>query len=141
MISPEIPIYRFENVEVDALRGRLKRSLEDRHPRQKAFSVLVYLIENRDRVISKDELINEVWNGTAVVDDVLVQCIKDIRRALDDDPHRPRFIRTVPKLGYRFVSPVIEGHNNTTTTHIEEFTHLELELEEETDGHDKGITS
>lgn len=141
MDSTEIPIYRFDNVEVDALRGRLKRGNEERHLRQKAFAVLVCLIENRGHVITKDELMNEVWNGTAVVDDVLVQCIKDIRRALDDDPRRPRFIRTIPKLGYRFISPVIEDLHGTTTTRIEKITRVELEIEEESNGITAFLTS
>ena len=130
MSSAEIPVYRFENVEVDTLRCRLKQRDEELHLRQQAFAVLVYLLENRDRVISKDELISEVWSNTAVVDDALVQCIKDIRRALNDDPHRPRFIRTIPKLGYRFICPVIEVRNFSSSTQIEEITHVELEIEE-----------
>lgn len=131
MSSPEIPVYRFENVEVDTLRCRLKERDEELHLRQQAFDVLVYLLENRERVISKDELITNVWSNTAVVDDALVQCIKDIRRALNDDPHRPRFIRTVPKLGYRFISPVTEVQNaSMTSTQIEEVTRVELEIEE-----------
>jgi tetratricopeptide (TPR) repeat protein len=135
------PIYHFEDIEVDAVRGRLRRGDEEAHLRQKAFSVLVCLLENRDRVVSKNELIDQVWCGTAVVDDVLVQSIKDIRRALGDDPHRPRFIRTIPKLGYRFISPVVEDLSGTTTTHIEEITRVELEIEEDPGHATKGIAA
>lgn len=129
MFSHEIPIFRFEDIEVDVRRGRLKRGSEERHLRQKAFSVLVYLLENNGSVITKDELIDRVWNGAAVVDDALVQCIKDIRRVLNDDPHRPRFIRTIPKLGYQFVSPVIQDANARPFTEVEEIARVETKIE------------
>src|SRR5687768_5546772 len=108
MNSPERQVYRFEDVEVDVVRGTVTRAGEARHLRQKTFQVLVYLIENRDREISKDQIIKDVWHATAVVDDVLVQSVKDIRRALGDDAHRPRFIRTIPKHGYRFIGELSE---------------------------------
>ncbi|MCY7377588.1 MAG: tetratricopeptide repeat protein [Pyrinomonadaceae bacterium] len=103
MDSPESQIYRFADIEVDALRCYLKCGGEERHLRHKTFQVLVYLLEQRGRVVSKDELIHEVWKDTAVVDDVLVQSVKDIRRALGDDSHHSRFIKTIPKSGYRFI--------------------------------------
>ena len=60
----------------------------------------------RDRVVSKDELIQSVWNGAAVSDDVVFRCVIDLRAALGDDRKSPRFIRTVPKVGYRFICPL-----------------------------------
>jgi tetratricopeptide (TPR) repeat protein len=131
MSTADVPVFRFEDIEVDPLRGQVKYHQEERHLRQKAFGVLVYLIENRERVVPKNELIEKLWNGTAVVDDALVQCIKDIRRTLGDDPHQPRFIRTIPKIGYRFISQVSEELLETTTTQFEEITRVELEIEEE----------
>ena len=104
--NSETKIWRFEEVEIDVVRGRIKYGGEERHLRQKPFAVLVYLIEHREGVVTKEDLIRDVWSGMAVVDDVLVQCIKDIRRTLNDDPHRPRFIRTIPKIGYRFIGLV-----------------------------------
>jgi tetratricopeptide (TPR) repeat protein len=130
MNAAEVPVFRFEDFEVDTLRGRLKLRHEDRHLRQQAFAVLVYLIENRERILSKNELIEQLWSGTPVVDDALVQCIKDIRRVLKDDPHDPRLIRTIPKVGYRFIGHVSEKQRANTTAHFEEITHVELEVEE-----------
>ncbi|MFN2502021.1 MAG: tetratricopeptide repeat protein [Pyrinomonadaceae bacterium] len=115
MNSPERQIYRFENVEVDVVRGAVERSGKDLRLRQKTFQVLLFLIENRDRALSKDQIIKDVWQDTAVVDDVLVQSIKDIRRALGDDPHRPRLIRTIPKLGYRFIGELSDPSEVTKT--------------------------
>ncbi len=125
---PEKQIYRFDDYEVDTSRSCLLRDGEEKHLRQKAFQVLVYLLERRERLVSKDELFETVWNSTAVTDDVLVQCVKEIRRCIGDDPHRPRFIKTVPKSGYRFIGAVEENGNGSYT---EEITRVEFEFEEE----------
>jgi tetratricopeptide (TPR) repeat protein/DNA-binding winged helix-turn-helix (wHTH) protein len=121
MDSPERQIYRFEDVEVDVMRRNLRRGGEDRRLRQKTFQVLVYLIEHHGRDVSKDQIIRDVWKDTAVVDDVLVQSITDIRRALGDDAHHPRFVMTIPKTGYRFIGELeeeeeaISGEEETTS--------------------------
>ncbi|HVQ37025.1 MAG TPA: tetratricopeptide repeat protein, partial [Pyrinomonadaceae bacterium] len=78
------------------------------HLRQQTFQVLVYLLQNRARIVTKDELLRSIWKETAVTDDALVQCVMDIRRAIGDDSRRPHFIKTLPKVGYRFISPVEE---------------------------------
>lgn len=103
MNTLEKQIYRFDDVVIDAERGTVTRNGEELPLRTKSFQVLLYLIENRSQDLEKDRIIRDVWRDTAVVDDVLVQSIKDIRRVLGDDPHRPRFIRTLPKHGYRFI--------------------------------------
>ena len=99
-------IYRFAEIEVDTGQGCVRQNGEERHLRQQTFQVLVYLLEQKERLVTKDELLQNIWNGTAVTDDALVQCVMDIRRALGDDSRRPRFIKTIPKLGYRFIAPV-----------------------------------
>ena len=74
--------------------------------RPKSFQVLVYLIERRPSLVTKEELIENLWPDTAVTDDAVVQCIIDARKALGDDSRNPRFVKTVPKVGYRFIGPV-----------------------------------
>lgn len=106
----ERPLYRCENVEIDAELGCLKREGEEQHLRQQSFHVLLYMLEHRQHVVSKEELIGNFWRDTAVTDNAVVQCIAEIRRALGDDPREPRFIRTLPKTGYRFVGAVTEVH-------------------------------
>jgi len=101
-------IYKFGDVEVDIPRENLKCGDCERHLRKKAFSVLVCLLVNRDRLVTKEELMDDIWKDTAVTDDVLVQCIKEIRRAIGDDSHHPRFIKTIPKSGYRFIGKINE---------------------------------
>ena len=126
----------FGDVEVDTRLGCLRRAGGEHHLRQKSFQVLVYLLQNRDRLITKDELIETVWRETAVTDGVLVQCIKDIRHTIGDDHHFPRYIKTVPKVGYRFIGTmsepsVLAGGLIATNTHVytEEITRIEVEYE------------
>ena len=109
--SPSIEsgqIYRCQDVEIDPSLGCVTRGGQEQHLRQQSFHLLLYMIERRQRVISKEELIQNFWQGAAVTDNALVQCIKEIRKALGDDPHEPRFIRTIHKIGYRFVAHVAE---------------------------------
>ena len=127
MYLSEKKIYRFDDVEVDLSRECLILDGEERHLRQKAFQVLVYLLERRERLVSKDELFETVWQNMAVTEDVLVQCVTEIRRSIGDDPHHPRFIKTVPKSGYRFIGLVEENPNGSYT---EEITRIEVEIEE-----------
>ncbi len=101
-------IFRFGDVEVDLAQGCVRRGGEELHLRQQTFQVMVYLLKNRDRIVTKEELLGSIWKETAVTDDALVQCVMDIRRAIGDDSRRPQFIKTLPKVGYRFISPVEE---------------------------------
>lgn len=101
-------IYRCEGVEIDGLLGCVKRAGQEQYLRQQCFHVLVYILERRDRIIGKEELIENFWHDTAVTDNAVVQCIAEIRRALGDDPRGPRFIKTIPKVGYRFIGAVTE---------------------------------
>jgi TolB-like protein len=71
--------------------------------RPKAFAMLRHLVANPNRLVTKRELVETVWHGLAVTDDSIVQCVRDIRRALDDEAHA--VLRTVPTLGYRMVLP------------------------------------
>jgi tetratricopeptide (TPR) repeat protein/DNA-binding winged helix-turn-helix (wHTH) protein len=100
--------YRLDGIEIDSARMCLKRDGQERHLRQKTFQVLLYLLEHRERLITKDELIDHVWLETAVTDNALEQCLAEIRKVLGDDSRNPRFIKTVPRVGYRFIATVEE---------------------------------
>src|SRR5436189_3354351 len=101
----ERPIYRFADIEFDPARNCLRRDGREQVLRQKSLLVLLYLIEHRERSVSKQELLANVWEGTAVTDDALVQIIVELRKLLGDDSRQPRFIRTIPKAGYHFIGP------------------------------------
>ncbi|HEY6985910.1 MAG TPA: winged helix-turn-helix domain-containing protein [Rhodanobacteraceae bacterium] len=90
-------------VDIDTLR-LLTREGEPRLT-PKAAAVLLQLVHAAGRTLSRDDLLNEVWKGTCPTPDVLTQAVKDLRRALGDDLHAPRFVETLPRLGYRLVAP------------------------------------
>jgi tetratricopeptide (TPR) repeat protein/DNA-binding winged helix-turn-helix (wHTH) protein len=125
-------IYRIADAEVDALSGSLRRDGEECRLREQSLQVFLYLIERRERSVTKEELMETVWRGTAVTDDALVQCIVEIRKALGDDPRRSRFIKTIPKIGYRFIGP-LEDHEarELVAVETEEVTSFKVEFEEE----------
>ena len=72
----------------------------------KAFDVLRYLVENPERLVTQDELLEALWPDTYVNPEVLRKYILDVRKILGDRPDRPEFIETLPKRGYRFVASV-----------------------------------
>jgi DNA-binding winged helix-turn-helix (wHTH) protein len=72
----------------------------------KAFRVLVFLLRNPHRLITKDELLDAVWNDCAVSENSLTRSIALLRRLLGDDIREPRYIATVPTVGYRFLCDV-----------------------------------
>jgi len=73
-----------------------------------AFSLLAFLIENADRVVSKDEIIETVWQGRIVSDGTLNARINALRRALNDDGVSQSVIKTFPRQGFRFVAKLID---------------------------------
>src|SRR5262245_22750628 len=87
--------------------------------RPQAIAVLVFLARNANRIVTKDELMRAVWPNVIVTDDSLVQCIKEIRRALHDDEHR--ILRTEPKRGYRLGTPMCQGTATGLTLEEEGF--------------------
>jgi predicted ATPase len=82
------------------------RDGELRHLEPQAFDLLVYLLEHRDRVVSKEELLDRVWGTQFVSESALTTRIKEVRRAIGDDGRQQRLVRNVRGRGYRFVSPV-----------------------------------
>ncbi|MBV8629556.1 MAG: winged helix-turn-helix domain-containing protein [Silvibacterium sp.] len=72
------------------------------------FAVLRYLVENPQRLVTHDELLEALWPETYVQPQVLRTYVLELRKLLGDDPHDPQFIETVPKRGYRFLAPVNE---------------------------------
>ena len=95
---------RFDRYVLDLNRGSLFLGRHEITLRPKTFAILRHLVENPSRLVSKDELFGAVWTNLAITDDVLVQSIGELRRALGDDG--PRLIRTIPRRGYRFEAAV-----------------------------------
>jgi DNA-binding winged helix-turn-helix (wHTH) protein/Tol biopolymer transport system component len=97
-------IYRFDGVEIDAQNLRVTVGSEIRPLEPKSFRLLLFLVENPGRVLSKEEIMGVVWPDAFVSDNSLARAITQIRKALDDDPKAPRYIETVPSVGYRFLA-------------------------------------
>ena len=74
----------------------------------KAFDILVLLVRTRSRVVPKQELLDAVWPDTAVIENTLTQRIREIREALGDEAQEPRWVKTVARVGYRFIGDVVE---------------------------------
>ena len=74
--------------------------------KHKSMAVLVFLADAAGEVVTRDEIMDAVWPGMAVTDDVLTQSIVEIRKALDDDAKHPTVIETVPRVGFRLIASV-----------------------------------
>ncbi len=81
-------------------------SAEDIHLEPRAMQVLVYFAERAGEVITKDEVFREIWEEAFVTDEALTNCISSLRKALDDDAKKPKYIQTIPKQGYRLIATV-----------------------------------
>ena len=99
----------FESFRLDTANQALWHG-ENRVPiPPKAYDVLRYLVENPGRLVTQDELLEALWPETYVNPEILRKYILDIRKILGDRRDKPVFIETVPKRGYRFVAPVMDG--------------------------------
>jgi DNA-binding winged helix-turn-helix (wHTH) protein/predicted esterase len=101
-------LYIFENYSLDLERRELRRGSELVDVEPRVFDLLEYLIRNRNRVVSKDDLIASVWSGRIVSDAALTSRINVLRQALGDSGDEQRLVRTVPRKGLRFVAEVRE---------------------------------
>ena len=101
-------IFQFgEGFQVDTLARTLRRKDEVVTLNRRAFDVLLYLVQNPGRVLSRDELLKRVWPNTFVDESSLVQSIYVLRRALEEKPGDNSYIITLPGRGYQFASPVM----------------------------------
>jgi DNA-binding winged helix-turn-helix (wHTH) protein/Tol biopolymer transport system component len=104
--------YEFGAFRIDVDLCRLTRNQELVALSPKAFDALLMLVDCRNRVVSKDELMRALWPDSFVSDDSLTQIVSVLRRALGDVSSRPELIVTVPRRGYRFAAPVIAIQRN-----------------------------
>ena len=95
--------YSFDEFELTLDAFELRKSSELVAVEPQVFGLLVHLIENRDRVVTRDELIEAIWDGRFVSESAVSTRIKSARKAIDDDGQTQRFIKTVHGRGFRFV--------------------------------------
>ncbi len=98
--------YAFADFELDVDRFELRRAGVPCHLEPRAFDVLAHLVRAHGRVVTREELMDEVWGSRFVSESALTTRIKAVRRALDDDGRDQRLIRTVRGRGYAFAAPV-----------------------------------
>jgi TolB-like protein len=101
--------FRFAEFEIDLGRRELRRSNQVINVEPQVFDLLIYLLRNRERIVSKDELIQAVWEGRAISEAALSSRVSAVRRAIGDSGDDQRFIRTHHKRGFRFIASVDEA--------------------------------
>src|SRR5215217_5700186 len=106
-------IFRFGDCTVDTSLREVCRAGETVHVEPQVFDLLAFLIEHRDRVVSKDEILNAIWQGRIVSEAALSSRINAIRRALGDTGEEQRFIRTLPRRSFRFVAELQDANHLT----------------------------
>jgi TolB-like protein/DNA-binding winged helix-turn-helix (wHTH) protein len=111
--------FRFGDFEINVARQELRRAGATVHIEPQVFDLLVHLIRNRDRIVSKDELIDVIWQGRIVSEATLSSRISAARRALGDSGNDQSFIRTLHKRGFRFVGDVDEDSSAPTAIAVE----------------------
>jgi predicted ATPase/DNA-binding winged helix-turn-helix (wHTH) protein len=102
--------YRFGEFTLDSSRGMLCKAGRVVKLRPKVYDALLYILQNRGRLVGKEELIHALWMDAFVTEDSLVQCMVELRRALDD--RAQEIVRTVPRRGYEFAAAVTTHEND-----------------------------
>jgi DNA-binding winged helix-turn-helix (wHTH) protein len=101
--------YRFSRFELDPVGGILLRDAQPAPLSRRAFTLLELLVRNHGRLVTKDQIMDQVWGGLFVDENNLAVQISALRKVLGDGPHGQPFIVNVPGQGYRFVGPVTGG--------------------------------
>src|SRR5258708_7106766 len=97
-------MFRFEGYTLDVARCSLRAADREIELRPKSFEVLRYLVENADRLVTKEELIKAIWPNVIVNDEALTHCVSEVRQAIGDG--KQATIKSVRSRGYRFTAPV-----------------------------------
>ena len=97
-------IYKFGQFELDLAAVELRAGGNVVDLERQVFALLALLVENSERLVSKDEIIEKVWDGRIVTDAAVASRVKSARQALGDDGKSQQFIRTIHGQGYRFVA-------------------------------------
>jgi DNA-binding winged helix-turn-helix (wHTH) protein/TolB-like protein/tetratricopeptide (TPR) repeat protein len=101
-------IYQFDDVRVDLEKFEVRKADTRARLEPKAVEALVFLIENRGRLVEKKEMLDAVWKDAFVTENAMTRVIAQLRKALGDDSKEAKYIETVPTRGYRFIAEVKE---------------------------------
>jgi Tol biopolymer transport system component/DNA-binding winged helix-turn-helix (wHTH) protein len=100
---------------VEPLKNQIRGPNGSTRIEPRVMRLLLLLAERAPEIVSREELTEEVWQGTFVTDEVLTQSVSELRKAFGDDPREPRFVLTVPKRGYQLIAPVERLHPGEDT--------------------------
>jgi TolB-like protein len=120
--------YLFEDYAFDTVRRELHRGADLVSVAPQAFDLLDYLIRNRERVVSKGDLIDAIWNGRSVSDAALTTRLNVARSVIGDTGEDQRLIKTLPRKGFRFVGAVVETQGPAGATTADNSTTPALTL-------------
>src|SRR5262249_1200488 len=133
LIDETRQVYEFDDFQLDAARRQLLHKGEVVPLFSKAFDVLLLLVRNNGRDLSKDEILQTIWPGQIVEESNLTVNISTVRKALGEKAAQPRYLLTIPGHGYRFVASVRVPDAATNELFIERQTISQLVVEEELD--------
>src|SRR5712671_2199431 len=108
----EVPVYLFENFSLDTDRRELRSGGKLRPMEPQAFDLLEFLVRNRDRVVTRDDILANVWSRRIVSDAALNTRMNAVRAALDDSGGSQRLVKTLRRKGVRFIGAVQECPGN-----------------------------
>jgi DNA-binding winged helix-turn-helix (wHTH) protein len=115
-------VYQFHQFTLDTRQYQLFVSGKAVPMEPLVFDLLVYLIEHRDRVVTREELLNNLWQGKIVTDSALAARLKDARKAVQDSGTKQQIIKTIHGRGYQFIAVVADA----TSGHIPEKSKRDL---------------
>ena len=101
-------MYRFDDFLADPGTWKLSRGGQEIHLEPVVLELLIYLITHRERLVTRQELMDTVWGDTVISESALTKAVARLRKALDDHSAAPRYLETVRSRGYRFVAKVEE---------------------------------
>ena len=127
--------YQLGDFTLEPETKRFTRNGDELHLANRPFQVLLYLIENQDRLVSRNELLEKFWDGKDVYDDALRKAVGTIRKALNDHHDNPQFIETRWAGGYRYIGPIEElvFENGSSVVEIERTRGVKIIVEETVD--------
>ena len=106
MPAGQSPIYRFGEFEVNPHTRTLKRKQGAVSLSRRSFDLLLFFVQNPGRILSKDELLKNIWPDSFVDENSLAKSISMLRKALDENPAESKLVLTIPGRGYQFAAPV-----------------------------------
>jgi len=110
--------YRFGEFELNLDAQQLRKNGAAVRLERRPFALLVMLLRNHDRLVSREEIISALWPGNVIIDfdSGLNTLVRKVRNVLGDTPDEPRYVETLPGRGYRFIAPILETSNVSLDT-------------------------